>query len=90
MLRITNIQDANLSTTLKLEGKLLEPWIAELEAACRGASRRATSTTIDLSGTTFVDSAGATALKTLRRRGMQLVGCSPLVTELIGKMEPQT
>ena len=87
MLRITTIQDANSSATLKLEGKLLAPWIDELEAACSQASSRAEGTTLDLSGISFVDSAGSTALRTLRQRGMQLVGCSPLVTELIGSSE---
>ena len=34
MLMITRSEGSDLTRTLKLEGKLLEPWIGELESAC--------------------------------------------------------
>ena len=36
MLMITRSEGSDLTRTLKLEGKLLEPWIGELESACGG------------------------------------------------------
>jgi hypothetical protein len=83
MLRITTIQNDGLPTVLKLEGKLLEPWIGELIEACRLASKRAASATLDLAGLSFVDAPGTIALRELQRRGLELTGCSPLVAELL-------
>jgi hypothetical protein len=83
MLRITTIQRADAPVVLKLEGKLLEPWIGELDDACRRANAKAATTTLDLSGVSYVDIPGAIALRNLRRGGVQLVGGSPLVTELL-------
>jgi hypothetical protein len=83
MLRITTIHRDPGPAILKLEGKLLTPWIGELEAACRAASVPAAVATLDLAGISFVDGPGAIALRDLRRRGVRLVGCSPLVTQLL-------
>ena len=87
MLRITTIENDNLPTVLKLEGKLLEPWIGELHEACRLARERATTTTLDLTGLSFVDVPGTIALRDLRRRGFQVRGCSPLVAELLKEFD---
>lgn len=87
MLRITTIQDEKTPVILKLEGKLLAPWIAELDEACRRASAGSTPATLDLAGLSFVDAPGTVALRDLRRRGMQIVGCSPLVNELLKETE---
>jgi hypothetical protein len=87
MLRITTIQSGDSPATLKLEGKLLEPWIGELDEACRRACLPAGAATLDMSGISFVDTPGTIALRNLRRRGMRIVGCSPLVTELLKEIE---
>ncbi len=36
MLMITRSEGSDLTQTFKVEGKLLGPWIGELESACRG------------------------------------------------------
>ena len=87
MLRITTIQNEDSPAVLKLEGKLLEPWIGELHEACRLACGRATSTTLDLTGVSFVDLPGTIALRELRRRGLEVRGCSPLVAELLKEID---
>jgi hypothetical protein len=83
MLRITTIENDGSPAILKLEGKLLEPWIGELHEACRWVSERAAAATLDLAGLTFIDAPGTIALRDLRRRGVQFKGCSPLITELL-------
>lgn len=83
MLRITNIQNDASVPVLKLEGKLLEPWVGELHEACRGACGPLSQLTLDLAGLSFVDSSGASALHELQHRGISLTGCSPLVAELL-------
>jgi len=83
MLRITTIQNDGLPAILKLEGKLLEPWIGELHEACRKTHESVELSALDLAGLTYVDTPGTIALRDLRRRGIALVGCSPLVAELL-------
>lgn len=83
MLRITTIEEEGLPVLLKLEGKLLTPWIGELEEACRRAGEPSLETRLDLTGLSFMDEAGTMALRELIRRGVRLAGCSPLVTELL-------
>lgn len=81
MLRITATQSSESAALLKLEGKLLEPWIGELCESCRRQGDRAT--TLDLAGVSYIDPSAAIALRDMRRRGVKLTGCSPLVVELL-------
>ena len=83
MFRITTIENDGSPAVLKLEGKLLEPWIGELHEACRRVSERAAVATLDLTGLSFIDAPGTIVLRDLRRRGVQFKGCSPLVAELL-------
>jgi anti-anti-sigma regulatory factor len=87
VLRITTIETNDAPTVLKLEGKLLEPWVGELDEACRRACKRGAAATIDLAGILFVDTPGRIALLNLQQCGIQLVGCSPLVAELLKQNE---
>lgn len=81
MLRITRSAHAN-ATVLLLEGKLLAPWLAELERAVAGA-RADSDVQIDLSGLDYVDASGIRLLSRLRRRGVGLRLASPLVAGLL-------
>jgi ABC-type transporter Mla MlaB component len=83
MLRITRIDGQDATQTLKLEGKLLEPWLAELLQVCTPGSARAGRTSLDLSGLTFVDQAGARLLKDLLGCGITVSACSGFVAELL-------
>lgn len=83
MLRISTIKNDGSPTILRLEGKLLEPWVGELHDACRQTFEMKASPVLDLAGLSFVDLPGTIALRDLRRRGVTLTGCSPLVTELL-------
>ena len=83
MLRITRIDGRKSMQTLKLEGKLLEPWVAELLNVCTPSNGQSGRTTLDLSGLTYVDQAGAKTLKDLIRHGYVVSGCSAFVAELL-------
>jgi ABC-type transporter Mla MlaB component len=83
MLRITTINSVGSPAVVKLEGKLLEPWISELLEACRAARKQDEATTLDLAGLSYIDTPGTIALRDLIRRGVAVTGCSPLVTELL-------
>ena len=82
MLRISVSQQAPSCRIIKLEGKLLQPWLDEV--------RRHFVTVddgllpgLDLSGLSFVDSPGAELLRQLVQQGVRIHSCSPFVAELL-------
>jgi ABC-type transporter Mla MlaB component len=85
MLRITRTDDDAGRTLLKLEGKLLAAWTAELTAQ---APRSAGRLELDLSAVTFVDDAGRAVLLDLISRGATLSGCSGYLSELLHVEKP--
>ena len=83
MLRITRLDGPDGDGTLKLEGKLLEPWLEELEKSLEGSSARLTDIELDLSALSFADAAGARFLSDLIRQGVTLTGCSGYLAALL-------
>jgi ABC-type transporter Mla MlaB component len=83
MLRITHAQGHNSISTLRLEGKLLGPWVAELARSCNELACSPDCLRLDLSAVTFVDGPGLALLRELRSRGATLAACSCLVAELL-------
>ena len=83
MLKITLHHGDDSTQTIKLEGKLLEPWLAEVLRVCRSRTGWSNRTSLDLSGLLFVDQAGATLLRDLIGGGVAVCASSPFVTELL-------
>jgi anti-anti-sigma regulatory factor len=83
MLRITRVV-TDESATVRLEGKLLGPWVEPLCAECAAAVAAHGRAVIDLSAATFVDEAGARAVRDLIAAGHEVVGCRGFVKELLG------
>ena len=76
MLRITVLDELQ---TLKLEGRLAGPWVAELEKCWQrmtGTHRR--PLTVDLEGVTFIDEAGKGLLEHMADQGASLKAAAPL------------
>ncbi len=88
MLRITTTNGAQATRTLKLEGKLLGPWIGELESACRMSEVLPDCVRLDLDGLSFVDAEGARFLACLIRDGARVIACSGFVAEILDLKEP--
>jgi ABC-type transporter Mla MlaB component len=82
MLRITTIHE-NQHATLKLEGKLLEPWLDELRNACARAKDASGRVCLDLANLTFADAAGLRFLRDLFQQDVSASACSPFVAELL-------
>jgi anti-anti-sigma regulatory factor len=82
MLRITPTA-GDAEPTLQLEGRLVEPWPAELLRAWREAAVGGNRVVLDLSGVTFVDAAGADCLRGLLAEGATVRGCSAFIAELL-------
>ena len=83
MLRITHAQGHDATSTLRLEGKLLGPWVAELARSCNELPCSPDCLRLDLLAVTFVDGPGVALLRVLLGRGATLAGCSGLVAELL-------
>jgi hypothetical protein len=81
MLKITRFDENDL--TVKLEGKLLEPWIGELESACGSSLVTPKRVCLDLYDLTFIDAAGARFLANLIRDGARVIACSGYVAEML-------
>ena len=81
MLRVSRtIEDQ--TATLLLEGKLLSPWVAEVRRMVEDR-QLASARRLNLTAVAFVDADGAKLLGELRRSGLELAGCSPLIASLI-------
>ncbi len=80
MLRITRIDGP--TPTLRLEGKLVGPWVAEVRDSCT-ASGANLGVSLDLFAVTFVDAAGARMLRELLGGGVAIAACSGYVAELL-------
>jgi ABC-type transporter Mla MlaB component len=85
MLRITRIDlDASAAIrTLKLEGKLLGPWVDELSRAREELCTSPSCLRLDLAAVTFIDSVGIKLLDDLIRRGATIEGCSSFIADLL-------
>ena len=83
MLKVTRIDSPDATQTFKLEGKLLEPWVAEVLNVCTSRDGWSSRTSLDLSGLTFVDPAGTKLLLDLIRRGITVSACSGFVAALL-------
>jgi hypothetical protein len=83
MLRLTRIASTHRAQTIKLEGKLLGPWIGEVSKACAAGTGPSSRINLDLSALIFVDGAGERLLRDLIARGIEVVACSSYVAELL-------
>jgi hypothetical protein len=83
MLMITRFEGSGTHHTLKLEGKLLGPWIAELELAYAMVQVSPDGVHLDLLGLNYVDTEGARFLAGLIRAGAFIVSCSGFVAEML-------
>jgi hypothetical protein len=68
--------------SIGLEGKLLGAWVDEARQIV-AATRASARVCLNLQGLTFADSRGIELLRTLRREGIPLLGCSPLIEGLL-------
>lgn len=83
MLMITCTETGDSIRTLRLEGKLLEPWTGELRAACAGPGLPLSRIRLDLSRVSYLDAAGVQLVKGLIEQGVTVTACSGFVAEIL-------
>lgn len=81
MLRISFVESSREASKLRLEGRVIGPWVDELSRLCATLLNERTAVTLDLSGVSFVDGEGLALFRELLDRRVVLENCSPLVNE---------
>jgi ABC-type transporter Mla MlaB component len=87
VLNIARVDDGASDSirTLKLDGKLLGPWVDELRRACQELQTPPSGLRLNLAGVTFIDPAGIALLGDLIRRGATLDACSGFIEDLLNQ-----
>jgi len=87
MLRITVIHNSGL-LTFRLEGRLAGPWVRELENCWQSTlvSQRKPVLRFDLTGVTFVDSAGKAFLAARHAQGAELIASGCLMRAVVAEL----
>ena len=81
MLKISQVGKANHSVTLRLEGCLVGPWVAELRQSCEPFLREGRLLKLQLADVEFSDLDGVALLVELRSQGVSLCDSPPFVSE---------
>lgn len=81
MLKLSQSEAANRTVTLKLEGRVVGPWVGELHRVCESILSEDRKLELELTEVSFVDAAGVVTLTSLRSRGVTVTNCSPFVEE---------
>ncbi len=86
MLKIT-LHDSPQAIRFQLEGKLVGPWVREMEQCWRTAEsiRKQKALIIDLAEVTFIDSDGKELLETLAQAGAQFLATAPMTKAICGE-----
>ena len=81
MLKISIISDSDQAILFQLEGKLVGPWVEELQRLSDEALSHQKAVSLDLERVSFVDSRGVALLRDLARKHVSQVNCSQFVTQ---------
>jgi ABC-type transporter Mla MlaB component len=81
MLKISPDGKANHWATLKVEGRVVGPWVSELRQVCELILSEGRKLKLDLTDVSFADADGVTLLAGFKSRGVTFTNCSPFVEE---------
>ncbi|HTL55431.1 MAG TPA: hypothetical protein VL361_07110 [Candidatus Limnocylindrales bacterium] len=79
MLRITPTDSGNRNITLRLEGRIVGPWVTELCKACDKIMGEGLRLELNLAEVSFLEPAGVALVSSLRSKGVLLRQCSSFV-----------
>jgi ABC-type transporter Mla MlaB component len=84
MLKITPVGRVGSVQRFRLDGRLAGLYVAELSRVLQPSLETPSQVELDVQGLTFVDSEGASFLKDLIARKVEIRGCSAFVAQLLG------
>jgi anti-anti-sigma regulatory factor len=88
MLKITILPTPRAEVVLKLEGRVVGPWVQELAGSCERLLGDGAPIVVDLGEVAFIDWAGVALLRRLRERGVAFRNCSQFVSEQLREVAP--
>jgi ABC-type transporter Mla MlaB component len=91
MLRITVAETAT-EQRWTLEGRLVEPWVAELKTNWKNRHRaqNGRTCTVDLSGVTFIDKSGLRLLRTISKEGTRFTAKGIYTKHVLEQLKTNT
>ncbi len=90
MFRVT-IQDESDRTIFKIEGKLAQPWVAELQECWRKTIRPdGKPVLVDVRAVTFVTPEGKQLLREIHRAGVRFLASGPMMNSIIEQITAET
>ena len=81
MLRISESETGNGHVLLKLEGRVIGPWVSELQRASGRILDASRILKLDLADVSYIDRDGVRLLLALQREGVVFQSASPFVLE---------
>jgi ABC-type transporter Mla MlaB component len=81
MLRISLVREGTHAVVLRLEGRLVGPWVSVLREACEKALAEKRTPALDLSEVIFASRTGLALLLDLSTQGVVMSRCSPFLSE---------
>ena len=81
MLKISQVEPVNHSVTLRLEGRIIGPWVTELSQTCEQVLVSGRPLTLQLADVEFMDGGGVALLTALRSRGVSITDLPPFIAE---------
>ena len=81
MLRINKIEVPGNGVTLRLEGRVVGPWVTELRRACDQVLQDRRPLRLQLTDVDYLDVSGLELLGDLRAHGIPLLNPPPFVAE---------
>jgi len=81
MLKIQRLDLQDGTVALQLAGRIVGPWVGELNRSCERLLDVDGTLSVDLAGVSFADRDGVELLRSLRARHVALFNCSPFVAE---------
>jgi ABC-type transporter Mla MlaB component len=81
MLKISQAGSPNQSITLKLEGRVVGPWVEELRRICEPLLIQQRELNLDLADVSYLDNDGVATLIGFRSRGVKLDNCSAFLEQ---------
>ena len=81
MLKISEIEASGPVVTLKVEGRVVGPWVEELSRICESLLADGKRLNLDLGDVALADPGGLKVLSALKSQAVSLVNCSPFVEE---------
>ena len=81
MLKISKVEPANHAVVLRLEGRVVGPWVTELQKSCEEVLAGGRRLKLHVGDVEFMDTEGVALLSRLRSRGVALLECPPFAAE---------